>query len=39
LEQYHWFVRAHIETPAGTLTTSASKTEATGASRARVARR
>ena len=39
LEQYHWFVRAHIETPAGTLVTAASKTETTGASRARVARR
>jgi starvation-inducible DNA-binding protein len=38
LELYHWFVRAHIETPSGALVTSGSKTETAGAGRARVSR-
>jgi starvation-inducible DNA-binding protein len=35
LEQFDWFVRAHLETPSGTLVTSGAKTETAGASRAR----
>jgi starvation-inducible DNA-binding protein len=35
LEQYHWFVRAHLEKPSGALTTGGAKTEGQGASRAR----
>jgi starvation-inducible DNA-binding protein len=35
LEQYHWFVRAHLENSAGALTTGGAKTEGQGASRAR----
>jgi starvation-inducible DNA-binding protein len=39
LEQYQWFVRAHLETPAGRLVNSGTKTEVSGASRARAPRR
>jgi starvation-inducible DNA-binding protein len=39
LEQYHWFVRAHLETPAGQLVTTGTKTETAGAGRARAPRR
>jgi starvation-inducible DNA-binding protein len=35
LEQYHWFVRAHLESPSGSLSTSGARTEHQGASRAR----
>jgi len=35
LEQYHWFVRAHLETPGGQLKTSGTHTEAEAASRTR----
>lgn len=35
LEQYHWFVRAHLETPSGQLATSGTHTEAQAASRTR----
>jgi starvation-inducible DNA-binding protein len=35
LEQFHWFVRAHLETPGGSLTTGAASTEKTAAKRAR----
>jgi starvation-inducible DNA-binding protein len=35
LEQYQWFVRAHLETPTGTLRTAGAKTEHGAASRAR----
>ena len=35
LEQFHWFVRAHLETPAGELKTSGTHTEAEAASRTR----
>jgi starvation-inducible DNA-binding protein len=35
LEQYHWFVRAHLENSSGALTTGGAKTEGQGASRAR----
>jgi len=36
LEQFHWFVRAHLENSAGTLRTKGATTEARAASRARV---
>ena len=35
LEQFHWFIRAHLETPDGSLTTGAARTEKTAAKRAR----
>jgi starvation-inducible DNA-binding protein len=35
LEQFHWFVRAHLETPDGRLTTEGASTEKTAAKRAR----
>jgi starvation-inducible DNA-binding protein len=35
LEQFHWFVRAHLETPSGQLKTSGTHTEAEAASRTR----
>jgi starvation-inducible DNA-binding protein len=35
LEQYHWFVRAHLESPGGSLSTSGARTERQAASRAR----
>lgn len=35
LEQFHWFVRAHLENPSGSLTTAGAKTERGAASRAR----
>jgi starvation-inducible DNA-binding protein len=35
LEQYHWFVRAHLENSAGALTTGGAKTEGHAANRAR----
>jgi starvation-inducible DNA-binding protein len=35
LEQYHWFVRAHLETPSGQLATSGTRTEKEAASRTR----
>jgi starvation-inducible DNA-binding protein len=35
LEQFHWFVRAHLETPSGQLKTSGTHTEAQAASRTR----
>jgi starvation-inducible DNA-binding protein len=35
LEQFHWFVRAHLETPSGQLKTSGTHTEAGAASRTR----
>jgi starvation-inducible DNA-binding protein len=34
LEQFHWFVRAHLESADGTLTTGGAVTENTGAKRA-----
>jgi starvation-inducible DNA-binding protein len=34
LEQYHWFVRAHLEAPDGSLATGGAKTEKAAASRA-----
>jgi starvation-inducible DNA-binding protein len=34
LEQFHWFVRAHLESADGTLTTGAAVTENAGAKRA-----
>jgi starvation-inducible DNA-binding protein len=34
LEQFHWFVRAHLESASGTLSTNGAKTEHAGASRA-----
>jgi starvation-inducible DNA-binding protein len=33
LEQFHWFVRAHLETPEGTLATAGARTEKTAAKR------
>jgi starvation-inducible DNA-binding protein len=33
LEQFHWFVRAHLESPAGTLATAGARTERTAARR------
>jgi starvation-inducible DNA-binding protein len=35
LEQFHWFVRAHLETPGGQLKTTGTHTEAEAASRTR----
>jgi starvation-inducible DNA-binding protein len=35
LERYHWFVRAHLETPSGELKTSGSRTETGAASKTR----
>jgi starvation-inducible DNA-binding protein len=35
LEQFQWFVRAHLETPAGSLTTAGAKTERSAASKTR----
>lgn len=35
LEQFHWFVRAHLQNAAGTLSTRSSKTEIGAARRAR----
>ncbi len=35
LEQFHWFVRAHLESPSGSLATAGAKTERGAASRAR----
>ena len=34
LEQFHWFVRAHLENPDGSLTTAGAKTEKSAARRA-----
>jgi starvation-inducible DNA-binding protein len=35
LEQYHWFVRAHLESPSGSLRTAGASTERRAAARAR----
>jgi starvation-inducible DNA-binding protein len=35
LEQFHWFVRAHLESSSGTLTTGNARSERTAAKRAR----
>jgi starvation-inducible DNA-binding protein len=35
LEQFHWFIRAHLETPDGSLSTETARTEKTAAKRAR----
>jgi starvation-inducible DNA-binding protein len=35
LEQFHWFVRAHVENSAGSLSTGGARTEKSAASRAR----
>ncbi|HEY2042537.1 MAG TPA: DNA starvation/stationary phase protection protein [Jatrophihabitans sp.] len=35
LEQFHWFVRAHLENPSGQLATAGSRTESAAARRAR----
>ena len=35
LEQFHWFVRAHLESPSGSLSTSGARTERQAATRAR----
>jgi starvation-inducible DNA-binding protein len=35
LEQFHWFVRAHLETPGGSLRTAGATTERKAAARAR----
>jgi starvation-inducible DNA-binding protein len=35
LEQFHWFVRAHLETPEGTLATEGARTEKSAAKRAK----
>jgi starvation-inducible DNA-binding protein len=35
LEQFHWFVRAHLEAPDGSLTTGNASTEKAAAKRAR----
>jgi starvation-inducible DNA-binding protein len=35
LEQFHWFIRAHLETPDGSLSTENARTEKTAAKRAR----
>jgi starvation-inducible DNA-binding protein len=35
LEQYHWFVRAHLEDPSGSLATSGARTEEQAAARTR----
>jgi starvation-inducible DNA-binding protein len=34
LEEFHWFVRAHLETPDGSLTTGDARTEKAAAKRA-----
>jgi starvation-inducible DNA-binding protein len=34
LEEFHWFVRAHLETPEGTLTTKSARTEKAAAGQA-----
>ncbi|MGH3166798.1 MAG: Dps family protein [Trebonia sp.] len=34
LEEFHWFVRAHLEAPDGSLTTADARTEQTAATRA-----
>ena len=39
LEQYHWFVRAHLEAPDGSLSTGNATTEKTAAKRAKAAPR
>jgi starvation-inducible DNA-binding protein len=38
LEQYHWFVRAHLEAPDGSLTTGNASTEKAAAQRAKTPR-
>ena len=38
LEQFHWFVRAHLETPDGSLATANASTEKTAAQRAKTSR-
>ena len=35
LEQFHWFVRAHLEAPDGSLATGNASTEKTAAGRAK----
>jgi starvation-inducible DNA-binding protein len=35
LEQFHWFIRAHLETPDGSLSTGAARTERGAAAKAR----
>jgi starvation-inducible DNA-binding protein len=35
LEEFHWFVRAHLEAPDGSLTTGGARTEKTAAKRAK----
>jgi starvation-inducible DNA-binding protein len=35
LEQFHWFIRAHLETPDGSLSTENARTEQAAAKRAR----
>jgi starvation-inducible DNA-binding protein len=35
LEQYHWFVRAHLESPSGSLRTAGASTERKAAARVR----
>ena len=35
LEQFHWFVRAHLEDPSGSLATSGARTEQQAAARTR----
>ena len=39
LEQFHWFVRAHLESADGTLSTGSATTEASGARRARTTKK
>jgi starvation-inducible DNA-binding protein len=39
LEQYHWFVRAHLESPAGSLSTDGAVTEKRAAARAKTTAR
>jgi starvation-inducible DNA-binding protein len=39
LEQFHWFVRAHLESADGTLSTGSASTEATAARRARTSKK
>ena len=34
LEEFHWFVRAHLESPDGSLSTSGARTEKAAAKRA-----
>ena len=34
LEEFHWFVRAHLETPEGSLTTANAQTEKAAADQA-----